>query len=133
MRDVVMAFENGNLRPFFDALDDDIVWRSASSRKSDALIFGGEYVGRAAVIALISKLLTAYCFREYRPRDISSKGEIVWGLFDVEGTYLPFGEPELNRRSIAFQSALCWRVRDGRIVECKSFFDTAGLIAQQAA
>ena len=131
MKTVIEAWGEADLAPVRRALDANVVWRSASSCDGGAFRFGGVYRGRDNVIELLSTLSTSYFFREYTAKEIVSKGEIVWGLFDVRGSYLPSSRRGEDGRPIAFETAFRWRIRGGRILEAQSFFDTAALLVQQ--
>lgn|SRR5690348_1279333 len=129
MKTVIEAWGKADLSPARAALHDDVVWKSASTRQNEKFLFGGEYRGRAAVIALLSKISTAYYFQSYTAKEIISRGEIVWGLFDAIGTYAP--NHDKTGRPIHFETVFRWRVRDGMIIEAQTFFDTALLLSQQ--
>jgi ketosteroid isomerase-like protein len=129
MKTVVEAWGRADLGPVREVLDESIVWKSASTSEGGVFRFGGVYKGKAEVIALLSKLSTNYFFRGYTAKEIISKGEIVWGLFDSHGSYIPAGGR--TRKSIILETAFRWRIRDGKIVEAQTFFDTAALLAQQ--
>jgi ketosteroid isomerase-like protein len=133
MKTVLEAWGEADFGPVRDALDENVVWKSASAVDGNGFAFGGEYRGRDNVIALLSGLSTRYFFRNYTAKEIISQGEIVWGLFDVIGSYFPSGNTEQGGKSIKFESAFRWRIRDGKILEAQTFFDTAALLAQQRA
>jgi ketosteroid isomerase-like protein len=128
MKTVVEAWGKADMRPFYDALHDDIVWKSAAAVWDDRMRFGGAHEGRANVIALLSKLATWYFNAGCKAKEIISSGEVVWGLFDVAGSYAPVdgGPPKVLNLEMAFR----WRVRDGKILEAQTFFDTARLLVQ---
>ncbi|HEX4160466.1 MAG TPA: nuclear transport factor 2 family protein [Rhizomicrobium sp.] len=130
MKTLVEAWGHADMRPVFDALDDDIVWKSGSTVDDGRFRFGGEYRGRDSVLALLSKISTAYFFSEYETKEVVSKGEIVWGLFLVKGNYAPIASGKAPQR-FAFDTAMRWRVRNGKVIEAQTFFDTAALLAQQ--
>jgi ketosteroid isomerase-like protein len=131
MRTVIEAWGEADVGPVREALDENVVWKSASSCDVGTFRFGGIYRGRANVLTLLSTLSTSYFFRRYSAKEIISNGEVVWGLFDVEGTYLPPGARESERKPIHFETAFRWRIRKGKILEAQSFFDTAALLFQQ--
>ena len=133
MKYILEAWGEADLAPVREALDENVVWKSGSSCDRSAFGFGGEYRGRDNVLALLSSLSTKYFFQRYMAREIISKGEIVWGLFDVYGSFFPIGGNERDRKTIKFESAFRWRIRDGKILEAQSFFDTAALLIQQGA
>lgn len=64
MREVAEAFESGDLRPLFDAIDPAVVWRSGAAADS-GLRFGGTYNGRAGVPEITSQLAAGYLFRRF--------------------------------------------------------------------
>jgi len=129
VKTVLEAWGESDLGPAREALHDDVVWKSASTLQGGAYRFGGIYNGKAEVIELLSLISMRYYFRRYDPKEIISKGEIVWGLFDVTGTYMANSVAE--RKPFAFEAAFRFRIRDGKILEVQSFFDTMALLAQQ--
>lgn len=131
MKTVIEAWGEADVGPVREALDENVVWKSASSCDDGTFRFGGVYRGRANVLTLLSTLSTNYFFRRYVAKEIVSSGEIVWGLFDVHGSYRPPGGRETDRRRIDFETAFRWRIRNGKILEAQSFFDTAALLYQQ--
>jgi ketosteroid isomerase-like protein len=130
MRRVIAAFEKADLQPLFDAVDDETVWKSASSLKN-GFRFGGEYKKRAGAIDVTSHISTSYYFWHFKPKEIISHGEIVWGLFEVEADYKPSNKPRQRPKYVIFECAIRWRVRDNKIIEHQAFFDTAALLDQQ--
>jgi ketosteroid isomerase-like protein len=122
VRRVTNAFENGDFQPLLEHLDDDVVWKSAS-RQTGAFRFGGEYRGREGVLEVTSQIAMSVTFLRFRPLEIVSDGEIVWCLMDTKVV------SRGNGRSIEYETALRVRIKNGRISELHSFFDTAWLKA----
>ena len=119
------------MRPLFEAIDpENIVWKSAATTKTAALRFGATYSKRTGIIEVTSEVAARYVFRSFRPREIVAKGDIVWGLFEVAGDYLPGGVPSYSDRPFAFECAIRWRLCGSKIVEHQAFFDTATLSHQ---
>jgi ketosteroid isomerase-like protein len=130
MRRVAEAFERADLRPLFDAIDGEkIVWKSGSVREGP-FRFGGRYAKREGVVELTSQLAAAYRFRYFTPKEIVSKGDVVWGLFDVAGDFLANGDGAGEARPFRFECAIRWRLQNSRIVEHQTFFDTDDLFRQ---
>jgi ketosteroid isomerase-like protein len=129
MKTVVEAWGKGDISPARAALDDDVVWISAATDWDNRLRSGGVHRGRASVIALLSKIATGYFNVACKAKEIVSKGDIVWGLFDFRARYV--GDGDQPDRMVATEMAFRWRVHDGKIVEAQTFFDTANLLAQQ--
>ena len=128
MKNAIEAWGRGDLGPLRAAIDDDIVWISASTEWDDRLRSGGVHRGRASVIALLSKVATAFIPSACTAKEIVSSGEIVWGVFGISGRNL--GGREDADKTIASELAIRWRVRDGKVLEHQAFFDTAGALAQ---
>jgi ketosteroid isomerase-like protein len=131
MKTVVEAWGQADLEPVRAALDENVVWKSASTCKDGVFRFGGVYRGKSNVLALLALLSANYFFQRYTMKEIISRGEIVWGLFDTDGAYIPTGGSDEDRKPIHFETAFRWRIRDGKILEAQSFFDTAALLVQQ--
>lgn len=130
MKDVVEAWGEADVGPVMAVLDNDVVWKSASLASEGRFRFGGVYRGRENVVALISKVSTAYFFSSCETKEVLSKGDVVWGHFVLKGTYAPIGSRKA-RAPIVLEQVFRWRLREGKIVESQSFFDTANLLVQQ--
>jgi ketosteroid isomerase-like protein len=128
MRTIVAAFEKSDLKPLFDAAHEDIVWKTAS-REEGLFRFGGQYAGRAGLLAILAELAQDFTFRRFEPKEILAAGDRVWGHFDVSLFYDPKGAGTA-RKDIALEMILLWRLQDGKIVEHQNFFDTASLVTQ---
>jgi ketosteroid isomerase-like protein len=128
MRRVAAAFEKGDLKPLMEAIHPDIVWKTASG-DTGLFRFAGPHRDRAGVLDVTSKIAMEYTFLRFQPREIVAKGDIVWGLFDAEVSYVP---PEGGHGKFAtFELAIRWRLKDGKVIEHQGFFDTAKLLIEQ--
>jgi ketosteroid isomerase-like protein len=134
MRKVVAGLERSDLEPLLDALHDDIVWKTAS-KQEQVFRFSGDYHTKLGVLEVLSVVLMDYTVRHMWPREILVAGDVVWGLLDVEADYDakgmdPVGKPE-QRKTVELEMAIRWRLKDGKIIEHQTFFDTASLLIQQ--
>ena len=129
MRKVAEAFEKADLQPLFDVIAEKIVWKSGSTIKGPFL-FGGTYIGRPDVLELTVEISAGYVFRQFVPKEIICHGDILWGLFQVEGHYMP--PRGRTRKRFRFECAIRWRLQGGKVTEHQSFFDTNALLQQQA-
>ena len=86
MRVVTAAFEAGDLRPLLAAVHKDIVWKAASPY-TNLFRFGGVHQKREGVMDVTAQIAMDYTFRSFKPREIIAKGDVVWGLFDVEADF----------------------------------------------
>jgi ketosteroid isomerase-like protein len=129
MRKIAEAFAQADLQPLFDVIAEGVVWKSASNVEG-AFIFGGTYQNRFGVLEVTSQISAAYVFRRFSPKEIVSSGDILWGLFEVEGDYLPSGRSRM-RKPFEFECAIRWRMQGKKVIEHQAFFDTHYLLRQQ--
>lgn len=130
MRTVTAAFARSDLQPLLSVLHNDIIWKSAS--QEDFFSFRGEHRGRSRVLAALSNISKDYTFHSMTPKEIVSSGDIVWGLFDVGLTYDAKGKG-ITPRPVQLEMAIRWRLKDGKVLEHSTFFDTAHLLRQQTS
>jgi ketosteroid isomerase-like protein len=131
MRKVVAAFEKSDLQPLFDALHEDVVWKSAS-KQPGMFRFSGNYSNKSGVTEVLSQIAMDYTFHHMRPKEILAFGDVVWGLFDVSLAFEPKSKAT-HSKSMALEMAIRWRLKDGKVIEHQAFFDTASLLVQQQA
>jgi ketosteroid isomerase-like protein len=129
MRVVTAAFETGDLRPLLSAVHPEIVWKAASPHTS-LFRFGGVHHRREGVLDVTAQIAMDYVFRKFKPREIVAKGDIVWGLFEVEAVF-EFQNGKPGPKPVELEIAIRWRLKDGKIIEHQAFFDTASLLAQR--
>jgi ketosteroid isomerase-like protein len=130
MRTVTSAFATADLRPLLDAIDEDVVWRSASHEEG-LFCFGGVYRQRVGVMELTSKIASRYSFQRLNPIEVTSTGDVVWGRFKAELDYLMEG-PGLVKCPLELEMTFRWLMRNGKIVEHQGYFDTARILIQQS-
>lgn len=129
MRHVVAAFGDGDLRPLMAAIHKDIVWKAASPH-TRLFRFGGVHEKREGVMDVTAQIAMEYTFRSFTPREIIARGDVVWGLFEVEAVYeFQTGGP--SPKTVKLDIAIRWRLKDGKILEHQAFFDTASLLMQR--
>ncbi|HXI99763.1 MAG TPA: hypothetical protein VNH44_00985 [Micropepsaceae bacterium] len=125
MQSVARGFRQGDLRPLFDALDEAVNWKS--NAPSQFFRFGGIHNARIGVLELSALVFATYHIRHLDVMEIIAEGDTVWGLFDVESVHQPSGV--LTKAEVAVR----WVIRNGKIVEHNSFFDTAAVLMQIGA
>jgi ketosteroid isomerase-like protein len=130
MRTVVAAFAQSDLQPLLAALHEDIVWKSAS-KNAGLFSFHGEYRKRAGVLEALANIAKDYTFHHMRPKEILAVGDVVWGYFDVDLSYDAKGKTT-EKAPMEMVMVIRWQLKDGKIIEHRSFFDTAYLLMQQS-
>jgi ketosteroid isomerase-like protein len=123
MLSVFAAFKDGNLEPLFAALSPDVVWKSTAPR--EFFRFGGTHRGIAGMKEFTALLFSRYSFVRFAPKVVTAKGDLVWGLFEVEARHAP------SSKYVKSDIMIRWTVKDGRITEHQGLFDTAGVLLQQ--
>jgi ketosteroid isomerase-like protein len=130
MRKVIAGFEKSDLGPLFAAMHDEIVWKSGT-RHDGLFRFDGEYKTRPGVSDLLASFSLNYTFHRLEPKEIVAVGDVVWGHFEVVLSFDPKGSGVVSR-NVDLEMAIRWRLKDGKVIEHQSFFDTASLLIQQA-
>ena len=130
MRTVTAAFAKSDLVPLLNALHDDVVWRSASRQPGGPFSFEGDYRKRAGVVEVLANIAKDYTFRRMTPKEITAGKDVVWGLFDVVVVYDAKGTHR-EPKTINLDIAIRWRLKDGKIIEHQSFFDTLWVASLQ--
>ena len=123
MLSVIGAFKAGDLKPLFDALSPDVVWKATAPR--EFFRFGGTHRGLAGMKEYTALLFSRYTFVRFEPKTITAKGDQIWGLFEAEALHRTSGKYVTSDISIR------WTVKDGKITEHQGMFDTAGVLQQQ--
>jgi ketosteroid isomerase-like protein len=123
MLSVVRAFKEGQVEPLFAAVGHNVVWKT--NAPPEFFRFGGTRIGHAEVKAHVSLVFAQYHFVRFEPKVILTQGEMVLGQFEVEAFHQRTG------RTVKCDISLRWTIRNGKIAEHTSFFDTAGVLLQQ--
>ena len=129
MRVVTAAFGAGDLRPLLAVVHKDIVWKAASPH-TNLFRFGGVHRKREGVMDVTAQIAMDYAFRSFNPREIIAKGDVVWGLFEVEADS-EYRNGKFGPKPGKLDIAIRWRLKDGKIIEHQAFFDTASLLEQR--
>lgn len=123
MLSVFAGLKDSDLGPLFDAIHPDVVWKVTAPK--EFFRFGGTYCGLAGIREYTALLFSRYHFVRFQPKNVTAKGDQVFGLFEAEAKHRPSG------RYVKSDIAVRWTVRDGKVVEHQGFFDTAGVLLQQ--
>ena len=123
MLSVVRAFKEGLVEPLFAAISQNVMWRT--NAPPAFFRFGGTRLGQAEVKAHVSLVFAQYHFIRFEPKVTLTQGEMVLGQFEVEAFH------QRTSRTVKCDISLRWTIRNGKIVEHHSFFDTAGVLLQQ--
>ncbi len=101
MKQAVEALSRGDATPYEAVLHEDVVWCAPDSAM---------HQGREEVAALLKKIADATA-APCLAREIVSRGEVVWGMFDAARDDATGATSVLVR----------WRLRDGKIVHAQTF------------
>jgi ketosteroid isomerase-like protein len=123
MLTVFAAMKDGHLEPLFEALSPGVIWKATAPQQY--FRFGGVHRGLAGMKEYTALLSSRYHFIRLEPRAITAKDDHVWALFEAEALHLP------SNRYVRFDLFIHWTMRNGKIAEHQSLFDTADVLIQQ--
>lgn len=113
-------YGRGNRAAVLDALAEDVAWHSIGSA---GIPWAGSYRGRAGVETFFERLDSAAQVIAYEVERVIAQGEWATVLVKVRARFPATGLEQ------EFASADVIRVRDGRILEFREFYDTAAVLA----
>ena len=111
------------------AIHEDIVWKTATKHPGLFRI-SGEHKGRAGVLNVLSNISMNFKLHRFTPKEIIADRDTVWGHMDVSMTFDAKSKGHLAK-AIDMELAIRWRLKDGKIIEHQTYFDTASLLIQQ--
>jgi ketosteroid isomerase-like protein len=123
LRRALASYARGDLAPVFAVLDENVVW--SSNALADHYRFGGRREGHAGVREALSMIAADYEIARYDVIEMVGEGDVVW----VASNVAVFDRK--RRRTLTFPIINRWELRDGKIVSCSEFFDTAAVLQQQ--
>jgi ketosteroid isomerase-like protein len=113
-------YGRGNRAAVLDALAEDVVWTSMAGPE---IPWGGTHHGRAGVEEYFAKLDAVLRITGYAVEQVIPEGEWVTIMARGRARFLATGaELELPKVDIM-------RIRDGRILEFREYYDTATVLA----
>src|ERR1044072_5534587 len=117
---VHMAYSAGNGQPLLDAMADDVALELCGP--VEAFRFAGRLRGTAAVARALREISEDYEWVGYRLQDLLVHGDLAGALAG--------GRRRRRRSAKAFDLARVGvgRMRDGKIVEFKEYFDSLGAL-----
>ena len=119
---VMAAYTNGDLEPLMETVADDVVWDS--NALTTQFRFGGSFRGPLGIKEVLSLIATEFHILRYDIQEMTGDGDIVWVLSELEIRDRKTG------KQIGVRLANRWQFRDGMIVSCSEFFDTAGTLVK---
>ncbi len=119
--EILRAHGQGDLRPLYAALDENVKWETHAPQTHYR--FGGARIGRAGVLETAATIASEYAIQRYDVKELIAEGQTVWAF--SEAFYIH------NNKPLKFFTATRYVLREGKIVEFHSFFDTAQVLAQQ--
>ncbi len=121
LRNIMVAYLQGDLSPLLEIAADDIVWDS-NARKPQ-FRFGGAFRGRVGLQEALSLIAAEFAMLRYDVQEIVGDGDTIWALSDVI-----LSEHKTGKRT-SIRLANRWQFRDGKLIRFTEFFDTAGVLA----
>lgn len=119
-RRLYAEYGRGNRAAVLDALAPDVSWTYNSGPE---LPWGGLWRGRDGVEAYFARLDATLRVTTYEVEHTIAQGEWVVVLARATGRFLPTGE------EVTLGKADALRLRDGRLLEFREYYDTASALA----
>lgn len=120
---VLAAYAQSDLEPLLQVIDPDVIWISQGPAQHYA--FGGRHIGRAGVLAAMSKLAMEYQLHDYNLVELIGEGEVVWMTAQVDFTH------RKSKRRLTFPLVSRWQIRGGRVLALTEYYDSASLLLQE--
>ena len=106
---VLAAYAQSDLEPLLQVIDENVVWISQGPVQHYA--FGGKHMGRAGVLAAMSKLAMEYQLHDYNVVELVGEGEVVWMTAQVDFTH------RRTKKNLSFPIVSRWQIPDGKVGE----------------
>ena len=119
----IKAYGAGDMEPLLALAHDDIAWTMHAMKGH--FRFGGEHGGRASMIAVLSMIAADYAISDYQVREMTAEGDTIWAASNLVLTHRRSG----NAMNVKLVNR--WRFKDGKIIDCEEYFDTAGAMVQE--
>jgi ketosteroid isomerase-like protein len=119
---VIRAYVEGDLAPLMENVADDIVWNSNASAQHYR--FGGSFTGQIGLKEGLSLVATEFGILRYDVREMTEEGDVIWALSEIEVL-----EHKTGKRA-RVNLANRWQFRDGKILSCTEFFDSASVLKE---
>ena|ERR1700742_817926 len=119
---VIRAYVEGDLAPLLAHTAEDVVWESNASAAHYR--FGGRFKGHLGLKEGLSLVATEFGVLRYDVREMVEEGDVIWALSELEVL-----EHKTGKRA-TLPLANRWQFRDGKIVSCSEFFDSARVLAE---
>ena len=113
-------YARGNRGAVLEALAEDVAWHSVECTD---IPWGGSYRGREGVESFFARLDSAAQITGYEVEQVIAQGEWVTVLARVRARFAATGQEQ------EFASADIMRIRGGRILEFREFYDTATVLS----
>jgi ketosteroid isomerase-like protein len=117
-------FQTGNIPALIERLSDDVSW--TTNYPPEIVPHGGSYSGKAAVVTFFERLGASTDFSKFDPYEFISTGDRVVALVAMTAT------PRATGISVSTESAMVFRVRDGKLSEFREYGDSLAIVAAYA-
>jgi len=124
VQDVYLAFRVRNISELLNCLAEDVKWFSIGP--SDIIPIAGERRGRDQVKQYFSTLEATEEFQDFKPQEFIAEGDKVVAIGELESRV------KATRSVIKSPWVHVFTLREGKISEFRSFYDTAAAVTAHA-
>jgi ketosteroid isomerase-like protein len=120
---ILKAYSQGDLERVVSSFDENVVWMVHTL--PGHYRFGGPRRGHLGMSEVWAMLATYFTMERYESREMVGEGDVVWSTNELTVLVRKTGKRVLLRLVNR------WQFKDGCVIACDEYFDTAATLAQQ--
>ena len=120
---ILKAYGEGDLERVVSWVDDEVVW--VVHTLPGHYRFGGPRRGHLGMSEVWAMIATYFTMERYESLEIVGEGDVLWSTNELTVLVRKSG------KRVMLRLVNRWQFKDGKVVFCDEYFDTAGTLAQQ--
>ncbi|HEY1707604.1 MAG TPA: nuclear transport factor 2 family protein [Rhizomicrobium sp.] len=120
---ILKAYGEGDLERVVSWIDDNVTWMVHTL--PGHYRFGGPRRGHLGMSEVWAMIATYFTMERYDSREIVGEGDVLWSTNELTVLVRKSG------KRVMLRLVNRWEFRDGKVIFCDEYFDTAGALAQQ--
>jgi len=120
---ILRAYSEGDLERVVSSFDENVVWMVHTL--PGHYRFGGPRRGHLGMSEVWAMLATYFTMERYESHEIVGEDDVLWSTNELTVLVRNTGKRVLLRLVNR------WQFKDGKVVQCDEYFDTAGALVQQ--
>lgn len=120
---ILRAYSEGDLERVVSSFDENVVWMVHTL--PGHYRFGGPRRGHLGMSEVWAMIATYFTMERYESREIVGEGDVLWSTNELTVLVRKSGKRVLLRLINR------WEFKDGKVIACDEYFDTAAALVQQ--